>query len=274
MTHGDRLRRTSPRLQRKVSLARALSKLGFTSRSQARPLIESGRVSVNGRCIRNPDVRVDPDKEVIRVDEKVVRSAVPIYLMMHKPKGVVTTRSDERERKTVYDLLGEEGEWLFPVGRLDKETSGLLLLTNDTQWGNRIAAPESKVPKIYQVKLNRPIAEVDLNRLRGGVLLEEGRTAPAEAARLRATERFLPRSAAPGIKRETADGEGEWIALTLREGRNRQVRRMCEALGYRVEVLVRVQIGRLSLGALPPGGVRPLTLEEVRRLAPPSRLLQ
>lgn len=271
MNRGDRLRRTSPRLQRKVSLARALSKLGFTSRSQARPLIESGRVSVNGRCIRNPDVRVDPDKEVIRVDEKVVRPAVPIYLMMNKPKGVVTTRSDERERKTVYDLLGEEGEWLFPVGRLDKETSGLLLLTNDTQWGNRIAAPESKVPKIYQVKLNRPITEVDLNRLRQGVLLEEGWTAPAEAARLRAADRLLDRPASQGAARKAA--EGDWIVLTLREGRNRQVRRMCEAVGYRVEVLVRVQIGSLSLGALPPGGVRPLTLEEVRRLASPSRLL-
>ena len=253
ITERNRFRRPARRLARKVSLARALSKLGFTSRSQARPLIESGRVSVNGRCIRNPEVRVDPDREVIRVDNRLIRPAAPVYLMMHKPKGVVTTRSDERERKTVYDLLGEEGQWLFPVGRLDKETSGLLLLTNDTQWGNRIAAPSSKVSKIYHVKLDRPISDDDLKQLRSGILLEEGKTAPAEAVRLELTER------------------GEWMALTLHEGRNRQVRRMCEALGYRVEDLARVRIGDLALGGLPPGAVRPLTPGEVRRLAPPSK---
>ncbi|MCG3112614.1 MAG: rRNA pseudouridine synthase [Candidatus Manganitrophus sp. SB1] len=236
-----------------MSLGRALSKLGFTSRSQARPLIESGRVSVNGRLIRNPEVRVDPDREVIRVDGQIIRSAAPVYLMMHKPKGVVTTRSDERERKTVYDLLGKDEQWLFPVGRLDKETSGLLLLTNDTQWGNRITAPESKVSKIYHVKLNRQISENDLERLRSGVVLEEGQTAPAEATRLR-----------------QAEGK-ECISLALREGRNRQVRRMCEALGYQVEDLIRVRIGDLALGDLPTGGHRPLTPAEVRRFAAPSK---
>lgn len=250
---GDRPGRPERRLERKVSLARALSKLGFTSRSQARTLIESGRVSVNGRCIRNPEVRVDPDREVIRVDGQVIRPAAPIYLMMHKPRGVVTTRSDERERKTVYDLLGKDEQWLFPVGRLDKETSGLLLLTNDTQWGNRIAAPESKISKVYHVKLSREMTEEALERLRSGISLTEGRTAPSEAARLRSAE------------------DGEWIALTLREGRNRQVRRMCEALGYQVENLVRVRIGDLVLGDLPPGGHRPLTSLEVRRLALPAK---
>ncbi|TAK08944.1 MAG: rRNA pseudouridine synthase [Candidatus Manganitrophaceae bacterium] len=260
ITEGD-CRRPPPRpLNRKVSLARALSKLGIISRSQARPLIESGRVSVNGRCIRNPEVRVDPDREVIRIDDRVIRAATPVYLMMHKPKGVVTTRSDERERKTVYDLLGEEGRWIFPVGRLDKETSGLLLLTNDTQWGNRIAAPDAKVPKEYHVKLNRPVSEEDLERLRSGVPLEEGRTAPAEAVRRKPTD----------DSGNAGAGKGEWIVLTLREGRNRQVRRMCEALGYQVENLVRVRIGALRLGGLTPGGVRPLTPAEVKRLAPSS----
>ncbi|MBI3805471.1 MAG: rRNA pseudouridine synthase [Nitrospirae bacterium] len=238
-------------MDRKVSLARALSKLGVASRSQARTLIESGRVSVNGKCLTNPEVRVDPDREVLRVDGRVIRRAAPIYLMMHKPTGVVTTRSDERGRKTVYDLLGEEGRWLFPVGRLDKETAGLLLLTNDTQWGNRISAPDSKVPKVYHVKLGRPVSEEDMARLRSGILLDGTPTAPAKAALLH-------------VKHE------EWLVLTLQEGRNRQVRRMCEALGHRVERLIRVAVGGLLLGNLPPGGLRPLTPEEVRRLSPPS----
>jgi 23S rRNA pseudouridine2605 synthase len=191
---------------------------------------------------------------VIRVDAKKVRPAEPVYLVMHKPKGVVTTRSDERGRKNVYDLLAGEKGWVFPVGRLDRETSGLLLLTNDTQWGNRIASPGSKIPKVYHARLDRKATEEDLRRLSSGVELREGakaiRTLPAKARLLRSAE------------------EGFWIRLALREGRNRQVRRMCEALGLRVKELVRVRIGDVVLGDLPAGAVRPLTPEEVRRLDP------
>lgn len=234
---------------KRVSLARALSKLGAVSRQQARGLIEAGRVSVNGKILKNPEVRVDPDRETFKIDGQTIRAAAPRYLMMHKPKGVVTTRSDEKGRKTIYDLFTSDG-WVFPVGRLDRETSGLLLLTNDTRWGNRIVAPESKVPKVYHVKLNRPIADEDLKKMARGIPLEEGETLPAKAVLLRNTEK------------------GCWIELTLEEGKNRQIRRMCEALGYRVENLVRVQIGRLKLGALPSGETRPLTREEIRDLGP------
>ncbi|HEY4485308.1 MAG TPA: pseudouridine synthase [Nitrospiria bacterium] len=235
---------------RNVSLARALSKMGFTSRKLARELIESGRVTVNGRPLKNPEVRVDPDREAIRVDGQIVRPAGRVYLMMHKPKGVVTTRSDERGRMTVYALLSMT-EWVFPVGRLDRDSSGLLLLTNDTQWGNSIAAPDSKISKVYQVRLDRAISPEDLSRLASGVTLEDGvKTLPARA-------RQLP----------TKETEYR-IELTLTEGMNRQVRRMCKALEYRVLELIRVRIGGLELGSLPPGGVRPLTPDEVRRLGP------
>jgi len=238
----------------KVSLTRALSKLGICSRAEARGWIEEGRVSVNGRTIRNPEVRVDPEAERIRFDGRTIRPAPFQYLMMHKPKGVLTTHSDERGRKTVYDLLGERRAWLFPVGRLDKETSGLLLLTNDTQWGHKIAAPESKVSKLYHVKLNRHINEDDLARLTRGVTLEGGvQTRPAAAKLLRRTR------------------TGCWIQLALSEGLNRQVRRMCEALGYRVKNLVRVSIGNLPLGDLAPGEIRPLTPRETAALAPTSQ---
>lgn len=235
-------------LDRKVSLARALSKLGFASRSRARTLIEAGRVSVNGRCLRNPEVRVDPEREEIRVDDRAVEAPDRVYLMMHKPKGVVTTRSDERGRKTVYDLL-ETGTELFPVGRLDKESSGLLLFTNDTQWGNRIVSPESKIPKVYHVKLSRKISAEEVRRLSEGMVLEGGeRTLPAEVTLIRSTEKRC------------------WIEVVLREGKNRQIRRMCEAMGVEVENLVRIRIGDLQLGTLPPGAVRSLTAREVDHL--------
>jgi len=234
-----------------VSLARALSKLGVTSRAGAREWIEAGRVAVNGRRVTDPDRRVDPDRDRISVDGSPVDRAEPIYLMMHKPKGVVTTRSDERGRRTIYDVLaaadprGADPGWVFPVGRLDRDSSGLLLLTNDTRWGARVVAPDSHVPKVYHVRVAPPITPEDLARLAAGVPLADGPSAPVGAAVVRRSTR------------------GAWLELTLTEGRNRQIRRVCARLGYRVETLVRIRIGGVALGELKPGEVRRLTEREV-----------
>ena len=238
----------------RVSLARALSKLGVCSRAQAREWVEAGRVAVNGRCVTDPERRVDPDCDRLTVDGTPVSRAESIYIMMHKPKDVVTTRSDERGRRTIYDVLaaadprGAAPAWVFPVGRLDRDSSGLLLLTNDTRWGARIAAPDSHVPKVYHVRVTPPIVPEDLARLAAGVPLADGPTAPVEVVVVRRSAR------------------GTWLELTLTEGRNRQIRRMCARLGYRVETLVRIRIGGVALGELKPGEVRRLTEREVAAL--------
>ncbi len=142
---------------RNVSLARALSKLGVLSRSQAEQAIIDKRVSVNGKIIINPSLRCSMDDDRIEIDGKPVRQTSFVYIVMNKPVGIVTTRSDERGRKTVYDLLGDVGQWIFPVGRLDKDSSGLLLFTNDHRLGERLTNPDSKVPKTYIVTLDKPL---------------------------------------------------------------------------------------------------------------------
>jgi len=239
----------------RVSLARALSKLGVCSRAEARRWIQAGRVAVNEQRVTDPERRVDPDHDRLLVDGAPIAKAQPIYFMMHKPKGVVTTRSDEHGRKTVYDVLSEAvpryaARWIFPVGRLDHDSSGLLLLTNDTRWGNRLASPDSHIPKTYHVRVIPPISSEDLTRLTAVTPLADGPTRPLWFA---------------SIIRESK--RGTWIEVTLTEGKNRQIRRMCARLGYRVETLVRIRIDGLALGDLRPGEVRRLTSAEVRGLS-------
>lgn len=237
-----------------VSLARALSKLGVTSRSQAGEWIEAGRVSVDGVVARDPERRVDLDSVRLAVDGEPVAASARVYLAMHKPKGVVTTRSDEHGRQTVYDVLarcavGEtDARWVAPVGRLDRDSSGLLLLTNDTQWGAGISDPRSVVTKTYHVRVQPRITPEHLARL----------SAPVSVA-----ENFGP-PVAVSVVRESP--RGTWLEITLTEGKNREIRRMCARLGYRVETLVRIRIGSLALGALKPGEVRRLTAREVAAL--------
>jgi len=231
-----------------VSLARALSKLGVASRSQAREMILSGRVTVNGKVLTNPEVRVHPERESIALDGKAVARERRLYIMMNKPAGYVTTRSDERGRETVYDLLKEPDRRLFPVGRLDRDSRGLLLFTNDTQWANALTDPDSNSPKVYQVRLDREMDIRDMKRFEHGLVLDDGyQTRPA------------------GIK-PLRRAEGHWVEVAITEGKNRQVRRMMAALGYDVQSLIRTRIGPVSLEGLGEGKMRPLTPDEVLAL--------
>lgn len=208
---------------------------------------------MNGTATDDPDRWVDPLRDRITLDGKRIRTAARSYILLHKPKGYLTTRHDPLGRPTVYDLLGEVGEWLAPVGRLDLETSGLLILTNDTAFGDRVTDPEHKVAKTYRVKTARPLAEDEVERLRRGVELRDGLTRPAVVRRLRD-------AAAHTV-----------IEIVITEGRNRQVRRMLEAVGNKVAKLVRTAIGPVGIGDLPEGGWRRLTAGEVAALGGGTR---
>jgi 23S rRNA pseudouridine2605 synthase len=233
---------------RKVGLARALSKLGYCSRSQAAELIRAGRVHLNGSVRRNPETPVRLERDQILVDEQVIGSKERIYLMVNKARGVVTTTSDEKGRKTVYEVFSRAGEslpWVAPVGRLDKASEGLLLLTNDSEWGAKIAAPETHLEKTYHVQIDRVVDEKFAQALVNGVKGEDGELLRASCARLL-----------------RAGAKNCWLEITLDEGKNRQIRRMLAALGVDVLRLVRVAIGPLQLGKLAKGDWRPLTTEE------------
>jgi 23S rRNA pseudouridine2605 synthase len=233
-----------------VSLRRAVSKLGFASRTIAERLILAGRVSVNGRAALNPAARVDPGRDRVSVDGRYLARAETVVVALHKPAGYVTTRSDERGRPTVYDLVPADAPWLGPVGRLDMATEGLLLLTNDTRLADAICDPARGVTKTYLVLVHpRPGKDVAA-ALRSGVPLPDG---PARAVSARVVEHAM---------REP----GPWLELVIAEGRNRIVRRMCEALGLRVKRLIRTRIGPLRLGGIPRGGSRNLGPREVSDL--------
>jgi len=226
------------------TLERVLSKAGLGSRSEARRWVGEGRVKVNGKVAGNPDQWVDLERDAITVDDKPLAQEARTYLLLHKPAGFLTTYHDPQGRKTIYDLLPDRERYLFPVGRLDLDTSGLLILTNDTDFAERLTNPEYKVPKTYFVKATRKLSDEDLDRLRGGIELRDGPTRPALVTRLRERE----------------------FEITITEGRNRQVRRMVEALNAKVAKLVRIAIGPIAVGGLEPGTTRELTAEEVRKL--------
>jgi 23S rRNA pseudouridine2605 synthase len=229
-------------------LARALSKLGYCSRSQAAALIRAGRVTLNGAARRDPEIPVQIERDRIAVEGHVIQAAENVYLMMNKPRGLVTTASDEKGRDTIYSLFAHRAEslpWLAPVGRLDKASEGLLLLTNDSEWGARITAPENHLPKTYHVQIASIQSSEVLESLERGVRGDDGELLQAVRCR-------LVRSGAKNC----------WLEITLDEGKNRQIRRMLAALDIEVLRLLRVSIGPLQLGTLRKGAYRDLTSEE------------
>ena len=232
------------------TLERVISKAGLGSRTEARRWIAAGRVCVNGRKIQTPDYWVDFARDRVTLDDKPVHAGKKIYLLLYKPKGYLTAYKDPDGRPTVYDLMSAVDQWVFPVGRLDLDTSGLLILTNDSQFAERLTNPVHKAPKTYQVKASTLLNDEQLDNLRRGVTLNDGPTRPAIVKRLRDSAKYTH------------------LEITLTEGRNRQVRRMLEAVGSKVLKLVRIAIGPVRIEDLPIGKHRLLTEEEIRQLSP------
>jgi pseudouridine synthase len=218
-------------MRARVTLDRILSKAGIASRTTTSQWIRQGRVKVNGRVIRNPDHWVETAKDVVHFDGRRIRVEKKIYIALNKPAGVVTSYGDNRSRPTVYDHLNGLDRWVFPVGRLDMDTSGLLILTNDTEYGERLLQPESKVPKTYYGKATGALALEDYFRLAYGLDIGRGQTTgPALVREIRATDKYT------------------WFELTITEGKNRQVRRMFQSIGHPVLKLVPSASVRSSWG--------------------------
>ena len=244
--HLKENRRMEVRLQKIISAA------GVASRRAAEKLIEEGRVQVNGTTVTELGTKADPDRDDIRVDERRVKQPQrQRYLLLNKPRGYVTTRSDPEHRPTVLDLLKGVREYVYPVGRLDFDSEGLLLLTNDGDLAATLMHPRHEVERVYEAQvLGIPDAH-DIDRLSRGIVIEGRRTSPASVELLR--------------ERRT-DGDTSVLRVTIHEGRTRQVRKMADAIGHPVRNLRRVRIGPITDKNLRPGSYRELTAEEVRKL--------
>lgn len=230
------------------TLDRVLSKAGLGSRSEARSWIGSGRVRVNGKLIQTPEHWVDLARDKVTLDGKPVGKAQLRYVLLYKPKGYITSYGDPEGRPTVYDLIPNVDQFVGTVGRLDLDTSGLLLLTNDNQLAEALTNPEHKIPKTYLVKASTLLSDAQLAQLGNGVELSDGPTRPAVVRRVRDSAKYT------------------FLELTITEGRNRQVRRMLEAVDSKVLKLVRTSLGPLTLEGLTIGQWRDLTPAEVARL--------
>lgn len=234
-----------------MSLERALSKRGLASRSEARALILQGRVSVDGATLTNPSTRIIPERVSIAIDG-AVKKAEPdsLTIVLHKPRGYLTTRSDPDGRKTVYDLLTNLPQRVIPVGRLDLATTGLLILTNDTRFGNWLTDPASDIPRVYLVTVKGEVPDAVAARLVKGITVGGERLVAADA------------SVRKRSKRESH------LTITLTEGKNREIRRLLDAVDHPVTELRRVQFGGLEIGTLAPGKWRRVSAEELRAAFP------
>ena len=229
-----------------MTLDRLLSRLGLASRTVARQAILAGRLKVNGRVVRDPDFWVEPARDTVLLDGSTVKPARKIYLAFYKPKGVITSHGDPSGRPTVYDYLDESARWVAPVGRLDKDTSGLLLLTNDTEFADLVTNPQSQIPKTYLAKASGLLSDETVAQLAAGIEMKRGDWArPAS------------------VRRVEDRGKYTWLEVVLTEGKNREVRRMIEAVGLKVLKLVRTRLGPLTLAGLEVGACRPLTEAEI-----------
>lgn len=241
---GDEVTSVVERLQK------ILANAGVASRRKCEELIKEGKVAVNDVIVRELGAKADPERDVITVNGKPIKREQKLYLIFHKPKGVITTMSDPQGRTTVRDYLKGIKERVYPVGRLDYDTEGLLLLTNDGELANKLTHPKHHVPKTYLATVEKVPHGNDLEKLKRGIRLEDGMTAPAEVE----------------YHDVDADGKQATISITIHEGRNRQVRRMFEAIGHPVIRLKRVSFGGIHLGGLQRGKYRKLTPEEVQLL--------
>jgi 23S rRNA pseudouridine2605 synthase len=230
-----------------------LSKAGLGSRTQARSWIHERRVRVNGKVVENPDHWIDFRHDRVEFDGKPLEAAERVYILLYQPAGYITTFKDPEGRPTVYNLIADVDTFVSPVGRLDCDTSGLLILTNDSQLGERLTNPDHRIAKTYLVKCADPIGDEALGRLRHGVELSDGPTLPAKVRRVGDSEKYSR------------------LELTITEGRNRQVRRMIEAIGSKVLKLVRTGIGPIGIGDLKIGTWRELRPHEVNRLRGKTR---
>ena len=241
-----------------VRLNKFIAASGFTARRKADELIEAGRVTVNSEVVVSLGTKINPDEDTVRVDGEVIKPPSEkkgkfIYILLNKPAGYVTTTSDEKNRPTVLDLV-KVHQRIYPVGRLDYDTEGLLLLTNDGELANKLMHPKYGVYKTYVVKINKPIDEKSLKRLREGVRIDKSRGASALVRTSEAKVSVVPKT------------DGRQLKISIHEGRNRQVRKMLEAVGCYVRKLKRIEYANLNLKGLREGGWRYLSGEEIKKL--------
>ncbi|MEJ6400668.1 pseudouridine synthase [Nicoliella lavandulae] len=232
-------------------LQKVMAKAGVASRRKSEAIIAAGRVKVNGKVVTELGTKVKNSDEV-KVDEVPISREQPVYYLLYKPRQVVSTVSDEKNRKTVMDYFPEVSERIYPVGRLDYDTAGLLLMTNDGDLDNRLTHPKYEINKVYVAKVTGMPSNEEMKRLRLGVVIDGKKTAPAKTKVLETPNNYQVKNAV--------------IQLTIHEGRNHEVKKMFEAIGHPVKKLNRVQYGFLTLGNLKPGEYRPLKKVEVDRL--------